>query len=144
VTAEKRHCDASLARPATLISNKRRHWSKRDSRSSVGSLPLRTEAVAETITSLNFLYVCDKVTILGRTISVAEDPLCPAELLSRGQRNWPLSDSYNRFGLCDSLDEVQSYGGRPRAAGIGAKCSNRWLSRSCPRKHEHVGSEHGL
>jgi hypothetical protein len=55
------------------------------------------------MTGLNFLYVCDKVTILGRTISVAEDPLCPAEPLSRGQRNWPLSDSYNRFGLCDSL-----------------------------------------
>src|ERR1035437_7020551 len=36
-------------------------------------------------------------------MSVAKDPLCPAEPLSRGQRNWPLSDSYNRFGLCDSL-----------------------------------------
>ena len=37
------------------------------------------EAVAQTITGLNSLYVCDKVTILGRTISVAEDPLCRAE-----------------------------------------------------------------
>src|ERR1035437_1837105 len=63
---------------------------------------LSAEAVAQTNVVVGFLYVCDKVTILGRTISVAEDPLCPAEPLSRGQRNWPLSDSYNRFGLCDS------------------------------------------
>ena len=76
---------------------------------------LATEAVAQTITGLNFLYVCDKVTILGRTISVAEDPLCPAEPLSRGQRNWPLSDSYDRFGLCDSLNRM-----RPRARAKGA------------------------
>ena len=57
------------------------------------------------------MYVCDKVTILGRTISVAEDPLCPAEPLSRGQRNWPLSDSYNLFGLCNSL-RAKRGGGR--------------------------------
>src|ERR1039458_3190972 len=80
-----------------------------------GGASAARDAVAQTITGLNFLYVCDKVTILGRTISVAEDPLCPAEPLSRGQRNWPLSDSYDRFGLCDSLNRM-----RPRARAKGA------------------------
>ncbi|HZL06758.1 MAG TPA: PAS domain S-box protein, partial [Coriobacteriia bacterium] len=111
-------------------------------------LLLRMEAVAQTITGLNFLYVCDKVTILGRTISVAEDPLCPAEPLSRGQRNWPLSDSYNLFGLCNSLRAEQ--GGdqpgrmrvpRPKQSPNKGRCPAResLCGRPCSRLLAAVG-----
>ena len=64
---------------------------------------LRREAVAQTIAGLDFLCVCDKVRIRGRAFSAAEDPLWPTELLSRGQRKQPLSNSYKGFGLCDGL-----------------------------------------
>jgi hypothetical protein len=52
-------------------------------------------------------------------------PVCPPEPFSRGQGTRPLSDSYNRFGLCDSL------------ACSGVRTSGKeWISISEP--HECV------
>jgi hypothetical protein len=51
---------------------------------------LRRVAVAQSIACLDLLYICDKVTILGATISVGEGPPGPPEPLSQGQRTRPL------------------------------------------------------
>ena len=64
-------------------------------------------AVGQTMAGVDFLCVGDKVTILDRIISVAEEPLWPAERLSRGRRKWRLSNPYNSLGLSDSHRQTQ-------------------------------------
>jgi hypothetical protein len=54
------------------------------------------------MSGLEVLCVRDKVAILDRIISVAEEPLWPAERLSRGGPKRRLSNPYNDLGLCDS------------------------------------------
>lgn len=63
---------------------------------------------------VDFLCVGDKVAILDRIISVAEEPLWPAERLSRGRRKWRLSHPYNGLGLSDSLGEYEVAAQRQR------------------------------
>jgi len=67
-----------------------------------GTLPLSMVAVGQTMAGVDFLCVGDKVAILDRIISVAEESLWPAERLSRGRRKWRLSNPYNGLGLSDS------------------------------------------
>jgi hypothetical protein len=64
-------------------------------------------AVAQTKALVGLLCVCDKVSIPGWIISVAEVPLRPPEPASRGPRNWSLSNPYKGLGLCDSHPQEQ-------------------------------------
>jgi len=57
------------------------------------------------MSGLDFLCVGDKVPILDRIISVAEESLWPAERVSGGRRKWRLSNPYNGRGLSDSHDD---------------------------------------
>jgi len=59
---------------------------------------------------VDFLCVGDKVAILDRIISVAEESLWPAERLSRGRRKWRLSNPYNGLGLSDSHEHEHASG----------------------------------
>src|SRR5436305_1106483 len=69
---------------------------------------------------VDFLCVGDKVAILDRIVSVAEESLWPAERLSRGRRKWRLSNPYNGLGLSDSVP------GRPAGhlSGMRIRLSN--------------------
>jgi hypothetical protein len=78
-----------------------------------GRALLGAEAVAQILGSNDFLYVSDKEAILRRVNSVSEGPLRPAEARLWGRRKVPLSFSYNRLGLCDSLRGTQGSSQKP-------------------------------
>jgi hypothetical protein len=69
--------------------------------------PAPGEAVAQTNAVLDFSCARDRVTISGRTFSVAANPRRPPETLSRGRRDRPLCNWYKRFGLCNGLRAMQ-------------------------------------
>jgi hypothetical protein len=73
----------------------------------------------------------------------------PPGPLSRGQRNRPLSDSYNRFGLCDSLVAKRSRRPTPahaaRRRGTSARRRKRsrrrsWADPRRPGDYERLGN----
>jgi len=66
------------------------------------------------MSGLDFLCVGDKVPILDRIISTAEESLWPAEWVSRGRRKRRLSNPYNGLGLSDGHHATQQRGGSGR------------------------------
>jgi len=96
-------------------------------------------AVGQTMAGVDFLCVGDKVAILDRIVSVAEESLWPAERLSRGRRKWRLSNPYNGLGLSDSHGDKRDARERRLATCLRSRAGisrSRRRVAACVRKEQ--------